>query len=75
MAKALAAVAEKAKIAEPALPATFTQWDRAMRRIPTERLENLTDPVVRLLGSVAGLTSQQMISGARALQDELDTRQ
>jgi hypothetical protein len=75
MAKALAAVAEKAKIAEPALPATFTQWDRAMRRIPTDRLEKLTDPVVRLLGSVAGLTSQQMISGARALQDELDTRQ
>lgn len=74
MAEALKPVALKARAIKPKLPRTFRQWDRAMRDIPTERLEELTDPVVRLLGSVAGLTAQQMISGARALQDELDAR-
>jgi len=74
MAAALKGVALKAKAVRPMLPATFSQWDRAMRAIPTERLEELTDPVVYLLGAVAGLSTQQMLSGARALQDELDTR-
>jgi hypothetical protein len=67
-------VAPKAKAVKPLLPATFGQWDRMLREIPTERLEELTDPIVNLLGAVAGLTTQQMLSGARALQDELDSR-
>ena len=46
-----------------------------MREIPTERLSVLTDPVINLLGAVAGLSSQQMLSGVRALQDELEFRQ
>ena len=75
MAKALEAVAPKAKIVRRALPATFNQWSRAISEIPTERLETLTDPVVSLLGSVAGLTSQQMVAGISALQDELEARQ
>lgn len=74
MAEALKRVALKAKAVKPVLPATFSQWDRAMREIPTERLEELTDPVVGLLGAVAGLSAQQMMAGARALQDELDSR-
>jgi hypothetical protein len=75
MAKALEAVAPKAKIVHRALPATFNQWTRAMRQIPLERLEALTDPVVSLLGAVAGLTSQQMVTGISAQQDELEKRQ
>ena len=74
MAVALGKVAPKAKAAKRTLPATFSQWHRAMRDIPTERLSALTDPVVSLLGAVAGLSSQQMLSGARALQDELEIR-
>jgi len=74
MAQALAAVAPKATVAKSALPATFTQWDRAMCAIPTPRLEALTDPIVSLLGTVAGLSSQQMLSGGRALADELEAR-
>lgn len=74
MAKALQGVAPKAKVVKRALPTTFSQWNRAMREIPIERLEALTDPVVNFLGVVAGLSSQQMMSGARALQDELETR-
>jgi len=75
MAKALKAVAPKAKVIQRALPATFNQWTRAMSEIPTERLEALTDPVVSLLGAVAGLTAQQMMTGISALQDELEARQ
>lgn len=74
MAEALKAVAPKAKAPKRALPTTFSQWSRAMRAIPTERLETLTDPVVNLLGSIAGLTTQQMLSGSRALHDELEAR-
>lgn len=74
MAAALQKVAPKAKAAKRTLPATFSQWHRAMRDIPTERLNALTDPIVSLLGAVAGLPSQQMLSGARALQDELEVR-
>lgn len=74
MAAALKRVALKAKAVKPMLPATFSQWDRAMRGIPAERLKALTDPVVNLLGAVAGLPIQQMLSGTRALQDEIETR-
>jgi len=74
MVEALKRVALKAKPVKPLLPSTFSQWSRALRDIPTERLEDLTDPVVNLLGAVAGLSTQQMLSGARALQDELDSR-
>lgn len=74
MAKALAAVAMRAKVVKKTLPATFTQWDRAMRSIPKERLEALTDDVNSLLGTVAGLSAQQMMAGQRALQDELECR-
>ena len=74
MAEGLKKVAPKAKPVKRTLPATFSQWDRAMREIPTERLEALTDPVVSLLGAVAGLVPQQMLAGARALGDELEAR-
>ena len=39
-----------------------------------ERLDALTDEVVSLLGTVAGLSAQQMLAGQRALQDELKCR-
>ncbi len=74
MADALKKVAPKAKPVKRALPASFSQWDRAMRAIPTERLGALTDPVVSLLGSVAGLSAQQMLAGSRALRDEMEIR-
>lgn len=74
MAAALEKVAPKAKPVKRTLPATFSQWDRAMRAIPTERLTALTDPVVNLLGAIAGIPTQQMLSGLRALQDELESR-
>lgn len=74
MAEALRRVAPAAKAVKRALPATFSQWDRAMRGIPTERLQGLTDPVMTLLGKVAGLSQQQMLAGQAALQDELEAR-
>ena len=74
MADGLKKVAPKAKTVKRTLPATFSQWDRAMREISTERLEALSDPVVELLGAVAGLSPQQMLAGARALGDELEAR-
>lgn len=75
MATALQHVAAPmAKKTKRALPETFSQWDRAMREITNKRLEVLTDPVIALLGAVAGLSTQQMLSGTRALQDELDSR-
>jgi len=42
---------------------------------PDRALEALADPVVELLGAVAGLTPQQMMAGARALDDELESRE
>ena len=74
MAEALKRVAPAAKAFKRALPATFSQWDRAMRNIPKERLEALTDPVMTLLGKVAGLSQKQMLAGQSALQDELEVR-
>lgn len=74
MAEALKKVAPKARVIKRTLPATFSQWDRTMRAIPTGRLQALTDPVAQLLGSIAGLSTQQMLGGARALGDELESR-
>lgn len=74
MADGLKKVAPKAKTVKRTLPVTFSQWDRAMRAIPTKRLEGLTEPVIDLLGTIAGLSSQQMLAGARALGDELEAR-
>jgi hypothetical protein len=74
LADALKGVAIKAKSVKPAMPTTFSQWDRALCEMPTERLEALSDDVVSLLGSVAGLSGQQMLSGSRALRDELESR-
>ncbi len=74
MAAALKRVALKAKAVKPLLPANFSQWDRALREIPIERLKVLTDPVVNLLGAVGGLSAQQIHSGTRALQDELEAK-
>lgn len=74
MAGALREVAPKAQPAKRVLPATFTQWDRAMRQIPTARMTALTPDVTALLGAVAGLSSQQMATGLRALADELSCR-
>lgn len=74
MAKALEQVAPKAVAVRPALPATFTQWDRAVAAMPLPQLQALTAPVVNLLGAVAGLSPQQMLAGQRALQDELELR-
>lgn len=74
MAEALKRTAPKALAISPKLPSTFSQWDRAMSDLPTARLRALSEPVVGLLGAVAGLSAQQMLSGARALQDELEGR-
>jgi hypothetical protein len=75
MAAALAKVALKAPHARRNLPANFVEWDRAMRQLPTQDLAALSDPVVSLLGAVAGLSPQQMLAGANALNDELEARQ
>lgn len=74
MAIALQRVAPKAKPIKRTLPTTFSQWSRAMQEIPTERLDALTSPVIDLLGAVAGLSPQQMLTGTSALQDELEMR-
>lgn len=75
MAEALKEVAIAAKAVRPALPATFSQWDRAMREISLPRLQGLDEDVTALLSAVAGLTPQQTLAGARALADELEMRQ
>jgi hypothetical protein len=74
MAAALAKVAIKASRIKPALPRTFAQWDRAVRDITDERLVALSPQVCGLLASVAGLTSDQVAAGMRALNDELAAR-
>lgn len=74
MAAALRAVALEAPTVRPALPATFADWDRAMRGIPTPRLQALTGSVVGLLGAIAGLSADQLAAGGRALRDELEAR-
>jgi hypothetical protein len=74
MAAALKRVAPAARVVKPALPSTFSQWDRAMREIPIGRLQALDAGVTSLLGTVAGLTNQQLLAGGRALADELEAR-
>lgn len=74
MAAAMQSVALKAPKIRPALPTTFSQWDRAMREIPAARLQALTEPVVDLLATVSGLSPQQVIAGRRALEDEAECR-
>ncbi|HZR37566.1 MAG TPA: ATP-binding protein [Nevskia sp.] len=74
MSDALGKVAPKARKAKPVLPTSFTQWDRAVRAMPTARLRALTPEVVALLGTVSGLSPQQIASGGRALADELASR-
>lgn len=74
MADAVAATQPPATVVAPVRPATYSQWDRAMRGISDERLLALTPPVVELLGSVSGLTAKQMSAGNQALQDELEAR-
>lgn len=74
MAAALQKVAKAAPKLRPALPTTFSQWDRAMRDIPTARLKALSEPVIDLLATIAGLTPQQVMSGRHALEGELECR-
>ncbi|MGE4241752.1 hypothetical protein [Ramlibacter sp.] len=74
MAGALSKVARRARAPKRVLPANFSQWARAMSAIPLPRLQALSDDVVSLMGAVAGLTPQQMVDGANALQDELGLR-
>jgi hypothetical protein len=71
---ALAKVAPPATRVKPAVPATFAQWDRALRSISTDRLEALTGPLVGFLGGIVGLSLEQQAAGARALRDELEAR-
>jgi hypothetical protein len=74
MAAALQRVAPPARIVRPALPSTFSEWDTAMRELDGDRLLALTDPVVALLGTIAGLSAEQLAAGSRALHDELEAR-
>lgn len=74
MAKALQGAAIQAKPIQPVLPTTFSQWNRAMRAVPTARLQAIDADLIDLLGTVAGLTTQQLLSGNRALRDELASR-
>lgn len=74
MAAALAKTAPAAVAVRRNLPATFSQWDRAMRELPEERLKALDTGVVALLGKVAGLSAAQMMVGQAALVDELASR-
>jgi len=74
MAAGLQKVAPPATIVRQTLPATFSDWDRAMREISDERLLALSDPVCSLLAAIAGATPQQLASGRRALQDEVASR-
>ena len=74
MAARMREVALQAPRVRPALPATFSQWDRAMRDIPTERLQALDDDVIDLLATIAGLSMQQVTSGRSGLEGELACR-
>ncbi len=74
MAEALKAVARPATIVKPALPSTFSQWDRAIAEIPLDRLDALTPAVVGLLSTIAGITPPQLSGGLRALRDERSAR-
>lgn len=77
MAQALKrASAPKARKVRKTLPGTFAQWSRAMSEIPTARLAALQDSALAsFLGTVAGLSREQMIAGGTALQEELMLRE
>jgi DNA helicase HerA-like ATPase len=70
MAAALKSVAREAVKVRPALPATYADWDTAMREIPDDRLIALDGDVVSLLASIAGVSQEQLLAGGRALRDE-----
>lgn len=74
LAQALRGAALKARPVARALPATFNQWQKALAAIPAPRLRALSDPVVDLLATVAGLSAQQVQAGRQALRDELEIR-
>lgn len=74
MAEAVKANRPAAAVVTPTRPTTFSQWDRAVRRIPTERLERLTVPAIDLMASITGLTAEQSAAGYQALSDELKAR-
>lgn len=74
MAQALDGVATKATKVRSQLPTTFSDWDRAVRELPTDRLLALTRDRTGLLGAIAGLSPQQVAAGHRALGAELETR-
>jgi hypothetical protein len=74
MAHALEGVALKATKVRSVIPTTFSEWDRSMREIPTDRLLALSRDACGFLGAVAGLTLPQQAAGTRALGDELEGR-
>lgn len=74
MAEALAANRPPAAKVAPVRPTTFSQWDRAMRKIPREQLEQLTVPAIDLMAGIAGLSAEQIAAGYQALSDELKAR-
>lgn len=74
MAKALVGKAPKARMVKKNLPRTYSQWARAMSNIPTERLDQLTNPVVQLMSSIVGLSGKEIMNGINALDDELAIR-
>jgi hypothetical protein len=74
MATALAKVAPKASRVRNVVPATFAEWDRAMRELPIERLQALTEPLTGALGAIVGLSFKQLAGGRRALHEELEAR-
>lgn len=74
LASALEGVALKATVVRSVVPATFSEWDVAMREIPTDRLLELSREACGFLGTIAGLQPQQLAAGGRALADELECR-
>lgn len=74
MAAALQPVATKAAPPKRVLPATYSQWARAMGDLPLSTLERLSDDVVGVLGALSGLTAQQLVAGTDALRDEIEAR-
>jgi hypothetical protein len=73
MSARLRAVAPQATAVRQNRPLTWAQWDQAVRDIPTERLQALTTDAIAFLASLAGLTTEQIAAGTRALRDELRT--
>lgn len=74
MAHALEGVALKASTVRSAIPSTFSEWDRAMAEIPTDRLLGLSREACAFMGAITGLSTQQLAAGSRALSDELEVR-